>query len=489
MSSNFNTNTKDFKEVNTSLRAIHTALHSSGASGFLANYLKLDASNDPLTGALSTQILQPSANDTYDIGLTGTRYKDMFLSGDLDVNGHVAFGSSAAIDPKITLNVFDSNATNGEVVGVASILTGNNSSGNTDVVGFNTDTVGTSTSTGTNNVLIGVRADVNKFGGAGLTTEMKGFDTRLFAFGSGSITNARGLHIRAPNFAAVQPATSYGAHIEDMGVIGTTISYGLKVDNQTGSTDAIAIGVDGGRTFLAGNLHVGGTSSKAKEFEVTGEAEISDTLLVKNAVAFGPTASISSATTVRVVENFALNGRKFGIRVDMIDSGGGTIPELTAIEGNATAQASSGTVTRLTGLFGKTTMFLTQNVTTASGVRAGVEQGVSSGTITTANHLFVRSNGKILGTTTNANGLKIENVDGSTIGTSKAISIDAQTALAGTSWTLAIDGTVVPSYHEPKLRLGGTTSPTNTLSVTGDVDFSGDLEVDNADVLLWAMVA
>lgn len=49
----------------------------------LAAYLKLDASNDPLTGTLDTQVIRPSADNTYDIGDSSRFYRDFYISRDI----------------------------------------------------------------------------------------------------------------------------------------------------------------------------------------------------------------------------------------------------------------------------------------------------------------------------------------------------------------------------------------------------------------------
>lgn len=56
-------------------------LAGSGSGGADTLYLRLDATNDPLTGTLSTQALVPSADNTYDFGSATLRYKDLYGAG------------------------------------------------------------------------------------------------------------------------------------------------------------------------------------------------------------------------------------------------------------------------------------------------------------------------------------------------------------------------------------------------------------------------
>lgn len=59
-----------------------------------------------LTGTLTTMLLKPSAHATYDIGLTGTRYKDLYLSGDISAGGNVVIGGNLTVNgTTVTANV------------------------------------------------------------------------------------------------------------------------------------------------------------------------------------------------------------------------------------------------------------------------------------------------------------------------------------------------------------------------------------------------
>lgn len=59
-----------------------------------------------LTGTLTTMLLQPSAHATYDIGITGTRYRHLYLSGDINAGGNVLIeGDLTVTGTTITANV------------------------------------------------------------------------------------------------------------------------------------------------------------------------------------------------------------------------------------------------------------------------------------------------------------------------------------------------------------------------------------------------
>jgi len=69
----------------------------SDITAALAAYLKLDASNDPLTGTLDTQLIEPSATATYDIGTAAKAYKDLYLTSDIipTADGVMDIGTAA----------------------------------------------------------------------------------------------------------------------------------------------------------------------------------------------------------------------------------------------------------------------------------------------------------------------------------------------------------------------------------------------------------
>lgn len=59
-------------EVNTNFALLQQALNRSGGT---------------MTGTLTAQQVTPAANDTYDLGTTGTRFRKLFLSSDLNLAG------------------------------------------------------------------------------------------------------------------------------------------------------------------------------------------------------------------------------------------------------------------------------------------------------------------------------------------------------------------------------------------------------------------
>lgn len=59
-----------------------------------------------LTGTLTTMLLKPSAHATYDIGLTGTRYRHLYLSGDVNAGGDVLIEGNLTVNgATVTANV------------------------------------------------------------------------------------------------------------------------------------------------------------------------------------------------------------------------------------------------------------------------------------------------------------------------------------------------------------------------------------------------
>jgi hypothetical protein len=52
----------------------------------------LNRTGGTMTGQLTTQALVPAIHDTYDLGTTGTRFQDLFLSGVMTASGNVSVG-------------------------------------------------------------------------------------------------------------------------------------------------------------------------------------------------------------------------------------------------------------------------------------------------------------------------------------------------------------------------------------------------------------
>jgi hypothetical protein len=72
---------------------------------------------------------------------------------------------------------------------------------------------------------------------------------------SGAVTNGTTFSLSAPIvWGALKPTTQYGLRVENQGISGTTNSYGLYVDAQSGSTNNYAA------IFAGGNVGIGTTS-------------------------------------------------------------------------------------------------------------------------------------------------------------------------------------------------------------------------------------
>jgi len=87
------TSDKTYNFPNTS----GTVALTSDITSALTAYLKLDASNDPLTGTLDTQLIEPSSTNTYDIGTAAKAYKDLYLTSDIipTADGVMDIGTAA----------------------------------------------------------------------------------------------------------------------------------------------------------------------------------------------------------------------------------------------------------------------------------------------------------------------------------------------------------------------------------------------------------
>jgi len=92
MTVNFNANVKNFSETKKSLRAIQRAINSTLEDSIPGSFLKLDTSNDPLTGTLNAQEILPALDATFDLGSAILKWVEIhgvdgFFTGDVEVDG------------------------------------------------------------------------------------------------------------------------------------------------------------------------------------------------------------------------------------------------------------------------------------------------------------------------------------------------------------------------------------------------------------------
>lgn len=83
-----------------------------------------DSTSDTLTlNATVSTIITPTANNTYDLGTTSLRWRDLFLSRDLSLSGDITFGGGDIISSATTANIVNTTATSVNFAGAATTLT------------------------------------------------------------------------------------------------------------------------------------------------------------------------------------------------------------------------------------------------------------------------------------------------------------------------------------------------------------------------------
>jgi hypothetical protein len=86
-----------------------------------------------------------------------------------------------------------------------------------------------------------------------------GVATTVYSNTSGAVTNGTAFAINSPfAFGALKPTNQFGLHINNQGIGGTTTSYGLFVDAQSGSANNFSA------IFAGGNVGIGTTIPTAK---------------------------------------------------------------------------------------------------------------------------------------------------------------------------------------------------------------------------------
>src|SRR4029453_18966268 len=94
--------------------------------------------------------------------------------------------------------------------------------------------------------------------GVTITNANGGASATVYSNTTGAVTNGAAFNIVSPFvFGALKPTNQYGLRINNQGIFGTTNSYGLSVDAQSGSTNSFSA------VFAGGNVGIGTPSPRA----------------------------------------------------------------------------------------------------------------------------------------------------------------------------------------------------------------------------------
>ncbi|KKN25160.1 hypothetical protein LCGC14_0887690 [marine sediment metagenome] len=99
--------------------------------------------------------------------------------------------------------------------------------------------------TGTAATVLGMEMFAN-LSGTATVTELIGSQSLVKIGGAGTVTESVAHKIKSPVFSGAQPTTHAGLRVENQGVSGITTSYGIIVEDQTGSTTNVALSLGAG---------------------------------------------------------------------------------------------------------------------------------------------------------------------------------------------------------------------------------------------------
>ncbi len=160
------------------------------------------------------------------------------LTSNLDIDGHVAIGSSASISTSdvLTINEVNSDA---YISGIDLTINSTTATPVPTIHGINL--ISQYSGSGGTAVLTGVEALVTQNSAASVLT-MYGFRSRLSsAAATGTISTAYNFHAGSPTFSGGDPTDIYGILINNQGNAGTTNSYGIYLAGISGSTNNYAL--------------------------------------------------------------------------------------------------------------------------------------------------------------------------------------------------------------------------------------------------------
>ncbi len=141
--------------------------------------------------------------------------------------------------------------------------------------------------------------------GVTITNAIGGASATVYSNVSGAVTNGIAFNLVSPFVSgALKPTTQYGLRINNQGIGGTTNSYGLYVDAQSGSLNNYSA------IFAGGNVGIG-TPSPQQNLSVNGAMNVDQANL--NGGSFNPGITFGSGSGEGIASNRSGSGNQFGL--------------------------------------------------------------------------------------------------------------------------------------------------------------------------------
>lgn len=106
---------------------------------------------------------------------------------------------------------------------------------------------------------------------------------------TGTIADTNGIRVNTPSFSGTKPTTSYGIHVFNQGVSGSTTSIGLQIDAQSGANSSYAAIFAGGAVGIS-------TSAPITAFSVVGGVTVTSSMTVSGISVFGSPVRLKGYT-------------------------------------------------------------------------------------------------------------------------------------------------------------------------------------------------
>jgi len=208
----------------------------------VSNYL-------PLAGGTMAGNINFNTSLALNIGNAGTDFTasgGLNMAGDLDTEGHAAFGSSSSPVAATILRLIETRSDEEVVNGLYSIPTSTyNDLGNPSLYGI--VSVPTYSGADTSASIYGVAINA-MYTGSGSASLVVALSAGITTSGAGSVTTTKGISIATPVISGAAPTTAYGLEINDL------TSGGTRYPIYQGGTN-------GTNVFLAGTSLFGRTAS------------------------------------------------------------------------------------------------------------------------------------------------------------------------------------------------------------------------------------